>query len=88
MVMSISISLNTDYTNKTARTSRYELRFKYNTQADYFYFDLFLTDGTTVSLHNKVVAGYDFGGFSFVSNTNSSHATATTVNSFRLVANG
>jgi hypothetical protein len=88
MVMSISIPLGTEYVNKSARTARYELRFKYNTNADYFYFDLFLIDGTEVSLHNKVVAGYDFGGFNFVSNNDYSNATADTIESFRLVADG
>lgn len=86
--MSISIPLSAEYTNKSARTAKYDLRFKYNTNADYFYFDLFLTSGQQVSLHNKVVAGYDYGGFSFVSNTGASHATADNVDSFRLVADG
>lgn len=86
--MSISIPLDTSYVNKSARTARYELRFKYNTDADYFYFDLFLIDGTEVSLHNKVVAGYNFGGFTFVSNDDESHATTDTVNTFRLVTDG
>jgi hypothetical protein len=88
MVMSISIPLDTSYVNKSARTARYELRFKYNTDADYFYFDLFLIDGTEISLHNKVVAGYDFGGITFVSNDGSSHATVDTIASFRIVADG
>jgi hypothetical protein len=88
MVMSISIPLDASYVNKSARTAKYEFRFKYNTDADYFYFDLFLVDGTEVSLHNKVVTGYDFGGFSFVSNDGYSHATADTVETFRLVADG
>lgn len=84
----ISIPLSLEYVNKTVRTSKYELRFKYNTHANYFYFDLFQIDGTAVSYHNKVVANYDFGGLSFVSNANYDYANKETISTFRLLADG
>lgn len=78
----IKIQLDLSYVNNSIKTAIYELRFKYNTNNDYFYFDLYKANGELVKLHNKVVAGYDYGGINFVSNTQSSVATQNTITSF------
>ncbi len=78
----IKIQLDLSYVNNTIKTAIYELRFKYNTNNDYFYFDLYKANGDLVRLHNKVVTGYDYGGILFKSNTQSSVATQSTITSF------
>lgn len=85
------INLDLTYVDNTIRTSNYELRFKYNTENDYFYFDLYSSDGTIVKLHNKVVTGYDYktdGEVYFTSNTYQSYATKDNVTSFTAVTSG
>lgn len=84
------IKLDLSYTNNSIKTATYELRFKYNTDADYFYFDLYDANGTLIRLHNKVVTGYGYGvnGLLFTSNTNQSYANASNVTSFSAVIDG
>jgi hypothetical protein len=84
------IQLDTTYINNSIKTATYELRFKYNTDSDYFYFDLYDANGTLVRLHNKVVTGYNYGvdGLYFTSNTNQSYATQDNVTSFSAVIDG
>ena len=84
----INIQLDKTFIKKTVRTSTVELQFRYNTNGDYFYFNIYGLDGNTIGLHNRVSAGYDFGGVSFESNTNSDYASITTIESFRLLADG
>jgi len=79
----INVKLDLTYVNNSITTSLYELQFKYNTQNDYFYFDLYSANGTLVRLHNKVVTGYDYGvDISFSSSISSSYANKSTITSF------
>ena len=79
----VNVKLDLSYVDNSITTSLYELQFKYNTQNDYFYFDLYSANGTLVRLHNKVVTGYDYGeDISFSSSTGSSYANQTTITSF------
>ena len=84
----VNIKLDLTYTKNSIRTALYELRFKYNTNNDYFYFDLYRAGGELIRLHNKVVTGYDYGGIIFTSNTNQSFANAENITSFTAVLNG
>ena len=84
----INIKLDLSYTNNSIRTAIYELRFKYNTSSDYFYFDLYSVSGELIRLHNKVVTGYDYGGVAFVSNRNDSFANSLNITNFTAVLNG
>lgn len=77
--------LTIDYLNKVVKTNLFELRFKYNTNEDYFYFDLFDLDGNVDSYHNKVVTGFQFNGFIFTSDSNDSYANASNIAGFKLV---
>jgi len=77
--------LDLDFTNKIIKTNQLELRFKYNTNNDYFYFDSYDLDGNIISYHNKVVTGFQFTGFRFTSDSNASYSTATNVPGFKLV---
>lgn len=79
------INLNTSFLNKVIKTNNAELRFKYNTNNDYFYFDLFDLDGNVTTLHNKVVTGYQFTGFKFTNANNESFANIDNVSAFKLV---
>jgi len=79
------INLDLNFINKILKTNQAELRFKYNTNNDYFYFDLFDLDGNIISYHNKVVTGFQFLGFRFTSDSNASHATAENISGFKLV---
>ena len=84
-----SIKLDLTYVNNTIKTAIYELRFKYNTNNDYFYFDLYDANGTLIRLHNRVVTGYDYGeNISFESNTNASYATSSNITTFTVVVDG
>ena len=79
----INIKLDVDYVDNSITTAIYELQFKYNTQHDYFYFDLYKANGDLVRLHNKVVTGYDYGvNITFSSSTDSSYANISTIDSF------
>ena len=80
----MTFQLDETYIKNAIRTSVYEFVFKYNTNKDYFYFDLFRLDGTVVSLHNKIVANWGYEGFRFNSNTGASYANETTISSFTL----
>ena len=80
--------LDKTFVRNTIRTSTHSLNFRYNTSADYFYFDLYTLTGATVSLHNKVVTGWDFGGFSFASSLKASYANADNITSFKMVTDG
>jgi len=82
------IQMNLDFKNKSVKTDTYDLRFRYNTNNDYFYVDIFSLAGVAVNYHNRVVTGLDFGGFHFVSTNRESCATATNIQSFRLVTDG
>lgn len=77
--------LTLDFLNKVVKTNLFELRFKYNTNADYFYFDLFDLDGNPVSFHNKVVTGFQFNGFAFTSDDNADYASVSNISGFKLV---
>jgi len=79
--------LTIDFLNKIVKTNIFELRFKYNTNEDYFYFDLFDLDGNVITYHNKVVTGFQFNGFTFTSDTNDSYANASNILGFKLVTN-
>jgi len=83
-----TIKLDTSYKNKSVKTDTYDLRFRYNTNQDYFYVDIFSLNGTAVNYHNRVVTGLDYGGFNFVSTNKDSYATASNINNFRLVTDG
>ena len=76
--------MNKGFSNRVIKTSAQDFRFKYNTQSDYFYFDAFDTDGNIISLHNKVVTGFNFGGVLFTSDVNASYATADNIESFKM----
>jgi hypothetical protein len=84
----ISIKLDKSYTNNSIKTAKYELRFKYNTSADYFYFDLYSAGGSLIRLHNKVVTGYDYGGVYFASSINASYGNISNITSFSAVLDG
>lgn len=84
----INIKLDLSYLNNSIKTSNYELRFKYNTSADYFYFDFYGISGELIRLHNKVVTGYDYGGVTFVSNQNDSFANSSNITNFTAVLDG
>ena len=77
--------MDLDFLNKIVKTNQAELRFKYNTNQDYFYFDLFDLDGNVISYHNKVVTGFQFAGFVFTSDSNDSYANASNIAGFKLV---
>ena len=77
--------MSRDFLNKVVKTNNFELRFKYNTNNDYFYFDLFDLDGNVISYHNKVVTGFQFNGFKFTSDSNSSYANIGNVSDFKMV---
>ena len=85
----VKIKLDLTYVKNSIRTSVYELRFKYNTNNDYFYFDLYGINGDLIRLHNKVVTGYDYGvGIYFTSNRNDSYANESNIQNFIAVLNG
>ena len=78
-----NIKLDLTYIDNSITTAIYELQFRYNTQHDYFYFDLYKANGELIRLHNKVVAGYDYGeNITFSSSKNSSYANLSTMDSF------
>ena len=79
-------NLDTTYKNKVIKTNSQDLRFKYNTNQDYFYFDIYDVDGKVISYHNKVVTGFQFTGFIFTSTEGHSYATVDNVTTFKLVA--
>jgi len=78
-------TLDNTFTNRVVKTSQFELRFKYNTQEDYFYYDLFSLDGEVIEYHNKVVTGFQRDGYKFTSDSKSSYATLTNISGFKLV---
>lgn len=78
-------AMDQSFINKVVKTNQFELRFKYNTQSDYFYYDLFDLDGAIIEYHNKVVTGFQRDGFKFTSDSNSSYATALNITGFKLV---
>lgn len=82
------IKMGTSFTKKSVKTATYDLRFRYNTNKDYFYVDIFSLNGEVVNYHNRVVTGLDYGGFYFTSTNNQSYATSLNINDFRLVTNG
>lgn len=85
----INIRLDLSYTKNSIKTGLYELRFKYNTNNDYFYFDLYGINGDLIRLHNKVVTGYDYGvGIVFVSTNDDSFANASNIQNFTAVLDG
>lgn len=86
----IKVQLDLTYVNNSIRTSNYELRFRYNTQKDYFYFDLFSSDGEIIRFHNKVITGYKFGNndIYFLSNTYQSFANKDNISSFTAIIDG
>ncbi|MDD3443212.1 MAG: hypothetical protein PHW89_08110 [Sulfurimonas denitrificans] len=85
----INVKLDLTYTNNSIKTANYELQFKYNTDADYFYFDLFSSNGDLIRLHNKVVTGYDYGtGIRFTSSDSASYANAQNIANFTAVLDG
>lgn len=85
----VKIRLDTSYTKNSIKTSLYELRFQYNTNNDYFYFDLYGINGELIRLHNKVVTGYDYGeNIKFTSSDSDSYASATTISNFTAVVDG
>jgi len=77
--------LDNSYANKTIKTNLIDLRFKYNTNQDYFYFDLYDLDGNIISYHNKVVTGFTFTGFIFTSSQSDSFANVENILNFKLV---
>jgi hypothetical protein len=87
MVMSI-IKMDTSFTKKSVKTATYDLRFRYNTNKDYFYVDIFSLTGAVINYHNRVVTGLDFGGFYFESSDGESYANADNIENFRLITNG
>ena len=79
----INIKLDLSYVDNSITTAINELRFKYNTQNDYFYFDLYKANGDLIRLHNKVVTGYNYkAGITFSSSTSASFANIETITSF------
>lgn len=85
----INIKLDLSYINNAIKTAQYKLRFSYNTNNDYFYFDLYQSNGDLVRLHNKVVTGYQYGvGIDFISNKNDSYANAQNIANFTAVLDG
>lgn len=85
----INIKLDISYLNNTIKTALYELRFKYNTSNDYFYFDLYGINGELIRLHNKVVTGYDYNvGIKFTSTNRDSFANASNITNFTVVLDG
>lgn len=79
------IDLDLTFSNKVIKTNLQDLRFKYNTNNDYFYFDIFDLDGNIISYHNKVVTGFQFNGFLFTSSENENFANVDNVITFKLV---
>ena len=77
--------LSRAFTKKVVKTNLFELRFKYNTNNDYFYFDLFDLDGNVISYHNKVATGFQYDGFRFTSDSNASYANLENISGFKLV---
>ena len=77
--------LDLSYTDNVIKTNTFEIRFKYNTQSDYFYYDLFDLDGSVIEYHQKVVTGFQRVGYKFTSDDNSSYATLENVTGFKLV---
>lgn len=73
------------FTNKVIKTNLFELRFKYNTQNDYFYYDLFDLDGEPIEFHQKVVTGFQREGYKFTSDDNSSYANITNISGYKLI---
>lgn len=79
-------ALDLTFVNKVIKTNLYELRFKYNTDQNYFYYDVFDRDGNVIEYHNKVATGKQRDGYIFTSNDGSSYATAENITEFNLVA--
>lgn len=79
-------NLDTSFKDKTIKTNSQDLRFKYNTNQDYFYFDNYDLDGNVISLHNKVVTGFQFDRFIFTSTDGESYAKVDNITTFKLVA--
>jgi hypothetical protein len=78
-------NLDVSFTNKVIKSNLFEFRFKYNTQNDYFYYDLFDLDGEVIEFHQKVVTGLQRSGYKFTSDNKSSYATLENISGFKLV---
>lgn len=78
-------SLDTTYKTKTIKTNAFEFRFRHNAENDYFYYNLFDIDGNVIRYHNKVATGYQYDGFSFSSDNDSSYAKLNNIDTFKLV---
>ena len=58
-------AMDKSFFRKVVKVADKMLKFGYNTQMNYLYFDLYTRDGQIIRYHNKVISNWDFGNFFF-----------------------